>query len=83
MRSTHQRNIIFESPFLQAKEVLLEPVKFPLLEELSTAIYQLLRDLDTWSFIHVNPSRNLPASLNVESVTKDNRTQSYVALGGP
>ncbi|XP_013625599.1 PREDICTED: uncharacterized protein LOC106331737 [Brassica oleracea var. oleracea] len=83
MRSTNQQNITFEADFEQARVVFLNPNRFPSLRSLSSTILALLSDLESWRFAHVNTSRNFPATRIAASVTRDNRTQSYVARGGP
>ncbi|KAG2304403.1 hypothetical protein Bca52824_033054 [Brassica carinata] len=83
MRSTRQKNITFEANFELAREVFLYPDSFLWLGNLSSTILALLGDLESWRFAHVNMSRNIPATRIADSVTRDNRTQSYVARGGP
>lgn len=83
LRDLHIRRVIIESSCAGAREALLHPELFPLLQPLLVEISQCLMYFDEWSLEYVVPERNKIASLIAQSVTSGHRYQSYLASGGP
>ena len=83
MRSTHQRNIIFESHYTLARDALLNPAMFPRLCLVINEILSLFPCLQTWQMTYACEAQNRPATKIAESVVRDRRFSSYIARGGP
>ncbi|KAL0705016.1 hypothetical protein Bca4012_071441 [Brassica carinata] len=83
MRSTHQRNIIFESHYTLAHDALLNPSMFPRLRLVINEVLSFLPCLQTWQMTYACEAQNRPATKIAESVVCDRRFSSYIARGGP
>ncbi|CAA7036117.1 unnamed protein product [Microthlaspi erraticum] len=77
--------MLFESPLLQARKVLLEPHLYPQLRPLVDAIFSFLRTFDSWSLEHIAFSANMVANAIAHSVITGYwyQYQSYIARNGP
>ena len=83
MVSHHSQRVIFETSSLDLRMALLRPDLFPQFHLLISAIVERLRLFQDWSVNFIKNERNLAAKSIANSVTSDNRSQSYVASGGP
>ncbi|KAH0903283.1 hypothetical protein HID58_042786 [Brassica napus] len=83
MRSTHQRNIIFESHYTLACDALLNPSMFPRLRLVINEVLSFIPCLQTWQMTYACEAQNRPATKIAESVVCDRRFSSYIARGGP
>ncbi|KAG2295020.1 hypothetical protein Bca52824_041689 [Brassica carinata] len=83
MVSHHSQRVIFETSSLDLRMALLRPDLFPQFHLLISAIVERLRLFQDWSVNFIKNERNLAAKSITNSVTSDNRSQSYVASGGP
>lgn len=83
--STHLRfdRMIFENESSQTREALLYPHKFPMYRELIDRIFELLHSFGCWSLVQSSYYKNQVAIAIAQSVTRDDRRQSYIARDSP
>lgn len=72
-----------ETSSTDLREALLEPHRFPENRSLLDRISLLLPQLGSWTILHANEPKNRVAQAIASSVIAENRTQSYIAIGGP
>lgn len=82
MVNMRQTNVLLETSSTVIRETLLEPHCFPKSRSLLDRIKLLLPKLGSWSISHAIEPKNRVAQAIAGSVVAENRTQSYIAIGG-
>lgn len=83
LKDIRVRRVIIESSFVGARDALIHPENFLLLQPLIFEIPQTLNSFVDWSLEYISPECNKVALLIAQSVTSGHRYQSYLATGGP
>ncbi|CAA7016165.1 unnamed protein product [Microthlaspi erraticum] len=79
LQNLRYKDLILESPLLQARQALLEPHLFPQHRSLIEKVFTLLQSFNSWNFHHTSYASNRAAKAIANSVFEINKFQSYVA----
>ncbi|VVA89719.1 unnamed protein product [Arabis nemorensis] len=83
MVSLRFSKIIFASDAVDLIGAVIRPPEWPSYRYQSSEVIRALREVDTWELLLEDVSSNQGARQIAKSVTVQERTQSYVAQGGP
>ncbi|KAG2282999.1 hypothetical protein Bca52824_054219 [Brassica carinata] len=75
--------IIFEFSLAGLRDALSSPESYPQFLCLFEDLQSMLNRMDSWCLCLVSPTENRASESIARSVTRDNRSQSYVAQNGP
>lgn len=78
-----QTHVIFELSSQKAVEAMTNPSRYRDKGELISQIQYLLTKITDWRFIFSLESSNIPAQRIAQSITEDQRIQSYIVCGAP
>lgn len=77
------KNVVFEVSSPEAATALASPLEFPTSYSLSYAVLTNIHSVSKSELQLAHDSCNMAASAIADSVTRDQRSQSYIATGGP
>ncbi|KAF3551728.1 hypothetical protein DY000_02003001 [Brassica cretica] len=83
MMHLRQRRVIFEFSLAGLRDALSLPESYPQFLCLFEDLQSMLNRMDSWCLCLVSPTENRASESIARSVTRDNRSQSYVAQNGP
>ncbi|XP_010472251.1 PREDICTED: uncharacterized protein LOC104751896 [Camelina sativa] len=83
LRDLHVARVIIAIDSAQVVEAITNPHNWPRFGLLLQEIQQLIEGFESWDCETVGRSANQAAVAIAKSVTRENRFQSYLALGGP
>ncbi|KAF8109048.1 hypothetical protein N665_0103s0004 [Sinapis alba] len=83
MSSLHYKNIIFAGDFKDIFCVILKPSQWPAFGYQAEELKRLLAGIDDYKLRCVSKEENRGATFIAQSVSRQGRMQSYVAVGHP